>query len=157
MKEQIYQNGFYLLIGLILGILVTLCYKPKPMPVTVEIKRDSVQVVDNKKPVAKAKLSDKTLYQEIKKQNLSHPHIVLAQAKLETGGYRSKVCKTHNNLFGLRKGNSYRKYNHWSESVTAYKKLIQSRYKGGDYFDFLADINYAEDPEYINKLKGLIQ
>ena len=106
MKEQIYQNGFYLLIGLMLGIIITLCYKPKTVPVQVELKTDTIV----EKPIAQIlPLSDKTLYKEIQKQNLVHPKIVLAQAKLETGDYTSKVCKTYNNLFGLRKGNKYRK------------------------------------------------
>jgi len=93
------------------------------------------------------------LLAELERQEIKHPHIVLAQAKHETGNFTSKVCKTKNNLFGLRKGNSYRSYSSWQECVTAYKTLIQSRYNGGDYYQFLQRIGYAEDPHYIKRLK----
>lgn len=52
---------------------------------------------------------------------------------------------------------SYYKFDHWSESVVAYLDFIQDRYKPpNDYYKFLSDIGYAEDPEYINKLKRTV-
>lgn len=93
---------------------------------------------------------------ELKRNKIKHPDIVLAQAKLETGRYTSNVCKTHNNLFGLKRGNRYRSYRHWTESVRAYKKLIQSRYKGGNYYAFLERIGYASYPNYTLKLRDLV-
>lgn len=90
--------------------------------------------------------------------NVQHPNIVYAQALLETGYFKSNVCKTYNNLFGLYNSRTkdYYKFEHWSESVIAYLSYIQYRYNPNkDYYQFLSDINYAEDPEYINKLKRL--
>lgn len=85
-----------------------------------------------------------------------HPKIVLAQAKLETGNYRSKLFKTHKNLFGIRKGKSYVKYDYWWESIIDYRDSIQYKHrKGEDYHAFLQRIGYAEDPSYIQKLKKL--
>ena len=159
MKEQIYQNGFYALIGLIIGFIIACCFfKPSEAPLKTETQKDTVVIHDT---VYKAKTvslapSKAAVKEELKKQNLKHPEIVLAQSRLETGEYTSEVCKKYNNLFGLRKGNAYRKYNHWTESVTAYKELIQSRYKGGDYYQFLLKIKYAEDPSYIVKVKNLV-
>jgi flagellum-specific peptidoglycan hydrolase FlgJ len=100
-------------------------------------------------------LNDSTLMAELKLNNIKHSNIVLAQAKLETGHYTSPICKTHNNLFGLMRGNKYRRYNHWTESVKAYKDLIQSKYDGGNYYVFLKNLNYAKDPNYIDKLKNI--
>ena len=100
--------------------------------------------------------TDQQVYNELKKYNIKHPHIVLAQAKLETGNYKSKLCRVHGNLFGLNSRKGYRRYNHWTESVKAYKKLIQSRYKGGDYYAFLTKIRYAKDQNYIRKLKKIV-
>ena len=37
--------------------------------------------------------------------------------------------------------------------VADYKRLISSRYKGGDYYAFLRRIGYAEERQYISKLK----
>lgn len=88
------------------------------------------------------------------------PDIVYAQAILETGHFTSVGCVKHNNLFGLynsRKGR-YHKFNHWAESVVAYKEWIQRRYKPPeDYYKFLKRIGYASDPLYVNKLKSIIK
>lgn len=90
---------------------------------------------------------------------VKYPEIVYAQAILETGHFRSKVYRECNNLFGLynSRTKSYYKFGHWSESVVAYLNYIQYRYKPpDDYYKFLSDIGYAEDPEYINKLKRIV-
>ena len=88
-----------------------------------------------------------------------HEDIVYAQAILETGYFKSRVCLEYNNLFGLynsRKKQYYR-FNHWSESVTAYKNWIQRRYKPSeDYYIFLDRIKYAESIEYIPLLKKIV-
>ena len=101
-------------------------------------------------------LNDSIVMAELIKQEIQHPEIVLAQAKLETGNYTSVLCKKHGNLFGLNSSKGYRKYTNWKESVTAYKKLIQSKYKGGDYYAFLCRIRYASDKNYISKLKKIV-
>ena len=90
---------------------------------------------------------------EIHRQGLPHPHIVLAQARLETGNFTSARCKRDKNLFGIKHGGRYAKYKSWQASITDYKKCISSRYKGGDYYAFLRRIGYAKDPKYIHKLK----
>lgn len=98
-------------------------------------------------------LMDALIYFDIK-----HPDIVYAQAILETGHFRSRNCIVKNNLFGLfdSKNKGYYFFNHWIESVEAYKDLIQCKYKGGDYFQFLIDIGYARDKRYIMKLKNIM-
>lgn len=90
---------------------------------------------------------------------VKHPEIVYAQAILETGNFRSKVYREHNNLFGLynSRTKTYYKFDHWTESVLAYLDYIQYKYKpSNDYYKFLIDIGYAEDPNYINKLKRIV-
>lgn len=146
--------------GILIGNLIGRYPVSQPTQKTnveVTIKKDSLDTVYIRlyKP-SKAKLNDSTLMAELVNNDIQHPEIVLAQAKLETGNYTSKVCKTCNNLFGLRRGNRYRKYAHWSESVAAYKNLIQCRYKGGDYFKFLETIGYASDPIYTDKLRDVL-
>lgn len=88
---------------------------------------------------------------------LDHIDIVITQAILETGYFRSNICKKYNNLFGLYNSSKqdYYKFNHWTESVQAYKELIQHRYKNGDYYSWLERIGYATDSQYVNKLKIL--
>jgi hypothetical protein len=104
---------------------------------------------------AKEGLWEALLYYEIK-----HPEIVYAQAILETGHFKSKGCTRDNNLFGLFNSREmkYHKFSHWSQSVEAYKNWIQNRYKDSeDYYTFLERIGYAEDPNYINKLKQIVK
>lgn len=85
------------------------------------------------------------------------PHIVIAQAVLETGWYKSELCVKHGNLFGIydSKNGCYKHYGHWMESVKDYRNLVQSKYNGGDYFEFLDRIGYASDPDYIKKVKTI--
>ena len=92
--------------------------------------------------------------------NIEHPTIVKAQAILETGNFTSDLCIKNNNLFGLydSKNKRYYSYNHWWESIIAYKKLIQRKYDNSKYYYmFLEDIKYAKDKEYINKLKEIAE
>ena len=170
MKQQIYQNGFYLMIGLILGALITIISvpksSPKPSENTIrEMVKDSAKVtskdknvkVAQVKPVAKPKVLNETnLRAELIKNNIPHANIVLAQAKLETGNFKSNLVRTHQNIFGLKKGNRYRRYSHWTECVEDYKKCISNRYSGGSYYAFLSRIGYASHPNYTELLKEMV-
>ena len=92
--------------------------------------------------------------------NIEHPTIVKAQAILETACFTSDLCVKNNNLFGLYDNKNKRNYsyNHWWESIEAYKKLIQRKYDNSKYYYmFLEDIKYAKDKEYINKVKKIAE
>lgn len=94
---------------------------------------------------------------EIKRQGIPHPTIVLAQARLETGNFKSDRCRRDHNLFGMKRGRRYAKYGHWRDSVKDYKQRISSRYKGGDYYAFLRRIGYASDPNYNRKVRNIVK
>lgn len=97
------------------------------------------------------------LYREMERVGLKQKFYVMAQAILETGCFSSNVCHSYNNIFGLydsRKKDYYR-FEKWQDSVDAYYKYIQCRYKGGDYLAFLNKIGYAEDPLYTNKVNKI--
>jgi flagellum-specific peptidoglycan hydrolase FlgJ len=100
-------------------------------------------------------LMDALIYYDIK-----HPEIVYAQAILETGHFKSVGCIEHNNLFGLynSSANRYCRFDHWAESVVAYKEWVQKRWKppSEDYYTFLRRIGYATDPHYTKKLKIIV-
>ena len=91
--------------------------------------------------------------EEIIRQGLPHPEIVLAQARLESGNFKSTRAKRDHNILGIKHGTRYAVYARWQDCVSDYKKRISSRYKGGDYYAFLKRIGYARDPKYIQKLK----
>ena len=90
------------------------------------------------------------LYKEIIRNGILYPKIVLAQAILETGWFRSSVCRNKHNLVGLTnpRTGKYYEFNHWTESVRAYYTKVQYKYKGGNYLLWLEEIGYAENPMY---------
>jgi hypothetical protein len=119
-------------------------------PVPVKLKQPEFFLYDTP--------NDSLVLQACAYYGLKHDTIILTQAKLETGNYKSYQCRVNNNLFGLFNSSKmeYYKFNHWSESVEAYKKWIQYRYKDEeDYYNFLNRIGYAEDSSYVSKLKWI--
>lgn len=98
------------------------------------------------------------LYQEIIRNGIRHPKIVLAQAILETGWFRSPLSRNRHNLFGLTnpKTGKYYEFNHWTESVRAYYTKVQYKYKGGNYLLWLHKIGYAEDPRYVREVMKVV-
>ena len=108
----------------------------------------------------KNKTPEEGIDEALQYYNIKHPTIVKAQAILETAHFTSDLCVKNNNLFGLydSKNKRYYSYNHWWESIEAYKKLIQKKYDNSKYYYmFLEDIKYAKDKEYINKLKEIAE
>ena len=98
------------------------------------------------------------LYREIIRNGIRHPKIVLAQAILETGWFRSPLCRNRHNLFGLTnpKTGKYYEFNHWTESVRAYYTKVQYKYTGGNYLLWLHKIGYAEDPRYVREVMKVV-
>ncbi len=96
---------------------------------------------------------------------------VFAQGRLETGNFTSILCLQHNNLFGMRKplrrqttalgktDNNYAAYATWYDcvkDVTLFQQWYLERGRDmSNYFEFLKEIGYAEDPAYLNKLSLL--
>ena len=98
------------------------------------------------------------LYEEIIRNGIRHPKIVLAQAILETGWFTSPACRNKHNLFGLTNPHTgkYFVFGHWTESVRAYYTKVQYKYKGGNYLLWLRKIGYAEDPRYVRSLSRIL-
>ena len=116
---------------------------------------DDIIKAENQLPA----LTIPNLYKEIIRNGILYPKIVLAQAILETGWFRSSVCRNKHNLFGLTnpRTGKYYEFNHWTESVRAYYTKVQYKYKGGNYLLWLDEIGYAEDPKYIIQLNKVFQ
>jgi len=120
--------------------------------------------------IDKDKFTEKRLVEHLKKLNVKYPEIVYAQAKLETGYFKSKFFLENNNLFGMKlayirptvaKGqkDGHAFYDDWQDSVVDYA-LYQSYYLRDvktkeQYLSYLKQY-YAADSLYIDKLKKII-
>lgn len=114
--------------------------------------------IENDKPSFYNKSPKEGLMEALEYYEVKHPKTVYAQAVLETGHFKSNLCINYNNLFGLynSKTKQFFKFEHWSESVVAYINCVQYKYKSDkDYYTFLKDLGYAEDPDYIEKVKRI--
>lgn len=103
-------------------------------------------------------VNEEVLYNTLKHYDFPSPAIITAQAVLESGNFKSKLCKDNNNLFGLYNSRtmSYFKFDSWISCVFAYKQFVLSRYDPEeDYYRFLDRIGYAEDSLYESKVKEL--
>jgi len=132
--------------------------------ITEETKAIIIKENDKKNEFSEAKLKEYIL-----ELNIKFPHIVIAQSQVETGNYTSKIFKENNNLFGMKEAkqrpttnkgteNNHAYYDNWKSSVIDYA-LYQSKYLSklkteDEYLQYLSQ-NYAEDPNYVNKIKSI--
>jgi uncharacterized FlgJ-related protein len=107
----------------------------------------------------------------LKELNVKFPHIVMAQALLETGNFKSKVFLQNHNLFGMRQARvrintakgtnlNHAYYDTWMESVYDYA-FYQCRYMSSasteqEYYVAL-DASYAEASQYSGTLKSIVE
>jgi uncharacterized FlgJ-related protein len=137
-------------------------------------KEEGVGLLSNEEKVVIIEKIDPFKVKEFKdyliQLNIKFPDVVYAQARLETNGFKSKIFRENNNLFGMKQstkrsstnkgeqhGHAY--YDTWRESVLDFA-LWQCRYLSTintreEYYRYLK-ANYAEDPNYIDKLKNLV-
>jgi hypothetical protein len=116
------------------------------------------------------RFSEERLVEEIAGLNFRFPHIVLAQAKLESNNFRSYLFKENNNMFGMKLASSrltlakgsehgYAAYENWTESLMDYALYYSSYLKNvrteREYYQFLSKF-YAEDITYVEKVQNLI-
>mgnify|MGYP003127855672 FL=1 len=115
--------------------------------------------------------SEELLIEEISKLDFKFPHIVLAQAILETGTYESKIFKENHNLFGMKearvrlnlaKGTQYGHayYDNWKESLTDYALWYSTfayKCKNEKQLYKLLNKQYAEANYYPQALQRIIE
>jgi len=118
-----------------------------------------------------SEFSQEKMVSLMKELNMKFPHIVYAQSLIETGHFDSKIFHENHNLFGMKQartrvttaqGTQYNHayYDNWRESVYDYA-FYQCRYLSGlkneeEYLAYLGR-SYAEDPNYLSKIRNLVK
>lgn len=168
------DNRVQILLGLtllIIGVIVsfgTLCGEKNT---DVEEEKFITHVIKEIEKKKKHSLTDKEVLDYIISLNIRFPKVVLAQAKLETGNYKSHVFQTKKNLFGMKlaksrpttgqgSGAGYAHYKSWKESVIDYALLQTSYYRHcrteQQYMEQLQR-TYCENNMYIVHLRELMK
>jgi uncharacterized FlgJ-related protein len=108
------------------------------------------------------------VWSEIKNSGVKHPKVVFAQAVIESGGFKSVLAKSCNNLFGMRIPKKrptlavnrcknklgFATFDSWQESVYDYllyqKYILRNKEKMTDeqYLRHIAK-TYASNPQYV--------
>ena len=115
--------------------------------------------------------SEEKLIQMLKDLNVKFPHIVLAQAKLETGHFKSNIFNENHNLFGMKEArvrihtakgtqHNHAYYDDWKESVydyAFYQSTYHSDKKNERQYYRALDKSYAESKNYSDALKNIIE
>lgn len=145
------------LVLLSLGIFITF-YKIEP----------EVQYVPYIVEVERQEFSEQALIDYLNLLRIPHSHIVLAQAKLETGNFTSSIFIENNNLFGMKRAygrpstaigtnRQHAKYKHWKDSVVDFALYSAYVAQGKSIEEYLTllETSYAEDPEYVKKVNRI--
>ena len=120
------------------------------------IEREYVTV-----PIDKLELNKDNFFLVCKIYDIKFPEIVYAQARLESGNFKSKLFQNKNNFLGLYNSRikDFYEFDHWTDCLLGYRDLLQFKYNGDEhhetYYKFLKELPYAMDPEYIQKVRKI--
>ena len=146
-----------LLVGIVCGVLGYYSFHKCVVCELPHVPEDTTIVLEQPEFFLSDTITIEELYKACEYYEIQQPDIVVAQAILETGFFKSDLCLKQHNLFGLFNSRTmdFYSFNHWTESVKAYRDKVQYRYQDGDYYDWLEHIGYAEDSLYVSKLKNI--
>jgi flagellum-specific peptidoglycan hydrolase FlgJ len=176
-KESVLNNIkrnylFYIIFSTLISLLSIFLFKLLFIP-SISLKEvPSLKSKYEKVCIAEVQnnFTEEKFINKIKQLNLNYPHIVYAQAMLESGNFTSKIFKENNNMFGMKQARvrinlaKSTQYNHayfetWEDCLldfafhraTYFSKLKTEQ----DYYNYLGKY-YAEDPSYVSKLKSMV-
>ena len=146
-----------LLVGIMSGVLGYYSFHKCVVCELPHVPEDTTVVLEQPEFFLSDTITVEGLYKACEYYEIQQPDIVVGQAILETGFFKSDLCLKQHNLFGLFNSRTmdFYSFNHWTESVKAYRDKVQYRYQDGDYYDWLERICYAEDSLYVSKLKNI--
>jgi flagellum-specific peptidoglycan hydrolase FlgJ len=135
---------------------------------TLDTIESNIRIINLQKE--KDKFSKERFVEELKNKKIKFPHIIMAQAILESGFGKSQIFKENNNLFGMRLARSrmttaskaksnFAYYDKWQDCVLDmgyYQASLNNLNTEEKYFLFLGAI-YAQNSEYVVHLKNIIE
>ena len=101
--------------------------------------------------------TDSCILRELINDSCVLPTVAIAQSKLETGNYKSTICKSNKNLFGIKyhkckyvsgTDNGHATFNTYKDCIKCYCHIQKMYLKS-------IDGKYAENPGYINLIKKM--
>ena len=102
-------------------------------------------------------LSQKTYFDVCDFYGITDAEIVYAQSCLESGHFSSSIYRKKNNHLGIRRKSGYASYPDWTACLKDYSDRVARRKRDGeDHYTFLMRIGYAEDGEYVSKVKSVV-
>lgn len=111
--------------------------------------------------------SEQKMISYAKRIGIKYIDVMVAQSRLETGNYTSKVFREGRNLFGMKlperrettavgEHRNHAKYTSWVSSVDDYKiwqsNVLSKVQSKKQYLAYIGK-NYAEDPKYLKLIK----
>ena len=152
-------------------IVIALAIDLAMTPEQVKKMHSTVKPVPKYIPKVDSTFSQDALVDYVYSLNVRFPHIILAQAHLESGKFTSRIFIKNNNLFGMRQArlrpttnkgsvNGFAKYDHWRDSVIdyiLYYAVYMHKYKTEEaYYNYL-DRTYAQNQNYSKLIRKIAE
>ena len=147
-----YRAPFFVMIGLnVLAVIHIASTEPRVIKKTKVIHTTDTMIVE-RKDIA---LTDSSITAELVELGCVLPNVAVAQFKIETGHYKSAICRENKNLAGIRnsasklsigKNRGHNVYKTYRDCLKDYVR-IQNKYLKN------IDGKYAEAKEYIKHLR----
>jgi hypothetical protein len=163
------ENSNLLILGIVSITLINVLifgFSHSTKLVTIQEQSEEINNIIIKDEVVFSEDNLKNLLLEL---NVRFPHIVLAQARLESGNFKSHMFLENNNIFGMKEAkrrpttnkgtqNGHAYYENWKDCVIDYA-FYQAAYLNSlktedQYYQYLS-ASYAEDPKYISKVRSI--
>lgn len=95
---------------------------------------------------------------------IHHSNVVYAQARLESGNFKTDYYRKTRNCLGIydSKRKRYKTFQSWIECLVSYRDEVQYKCRNSegsdeDYLKWIISIGYAQDSEYAGKVRRIIK
>lgn len=149
-----YKVPFYTLLGISTVTIATLINKdPLRITKTKIINTIDTMIIKD----ADIKLTDSAITAELVKLGCVLPNVAVAQFKIETGHYKSAICRENKNLAGIRNSASPLSIgkNRGHNVYATYKNCLKDYVRVQNKYLKNIDGKYAEAKGYIKQIKKI--